>query len=47
MNIKSLLYSFLKLWNDIDSIRRGTVKKRVCRRVTGKATGKAMRKIFK
>jgi hypothetical protein len=47
MSLKSKIYKFLRIWNDIDAIRKGKAGKRVARRVTGRATGKAMRKLFK
>ncbi|MCR1833044.1 hypothetical protein NSA56_01365 [Oceanobacillus caeni] len=47
MSLKSSIYKMLRIWNDIDSVRKGTVHKRVGRRIVGKATGRAMRKLFK
>lgn len=47
MSLKSTIYKILKIWNDVDAVKRGTVGKRVGRRIVGKATGKAIRKMFK
>ncbi|WP_197046593.1 hypothetical protein [Oceanobacillus salinisoli] len=47
MSVKSKIYKVLRIWNDIDAIRKGRVKKRVGRRVSGRIAGKAIRKIFK
>jgi len=47
MSLKSNIYKILRIWNDIDAIRKGKVGKRIGRRVAGKATGKALRKLFK
>lgn len=47
MSLKSNIYKMLRIWNDIDAIRKGKVGKRIGRRVAGKVTGKALRKLFK
>lgn len=47
MSLKSTLYKLLRLSNDIEAIRKGTIHKRVARRAIGKATGRAMRKWLK
>lgn len=47
MSLKSKIYKMLRIWNDIDAIRKGKVGKRIGRRVTGRAAGKTIRKIFK
>ncbi|MDP4549828.1 hypothetical protein Q9251_02925 [Alkalihalobacillus macyae] len=47
MGLKSNIYKFLRIWNDIDAVRKGTIGKRVGRRVTGKITGKVMGRLFK
>ncbi len=44
---RSFLYSLAKLLGDINSVKKGTVGKRIARRAVGKATGKAMNKLFK
>jgi hypothetical protein len=47
MSLKSKIYKALRIWNDIDAVRKKRVGKRIGRRVVGKATGKMMRKLFK
>lgn len=47
MSLKSGIYKFLRIWNDVDSVRKGRVGKRIGRRAAGKATGKALKKLFK
>ncbi|RPF52263.1 hypothetical protein [Aquisalibacillus elongatus] len=47
MGLKSTFYKFLKIWNDVDAIRKGKVGKRIGRRAAGKATGKTLKKLFK
>lgn len=47
MSLKSTIYKILRIWNDIDSVRRGTVHKRIGRRVVGRAAGKTIRRLFK
>ena len=41
------LYTFLKLFNDLNALAKGKVGQRVGRRVAGKATGKLFRGMFK
>ncbi|MCR6095853.1 hypothetical protein [Salipaludibacillus agaradhaerens] len=47
MSIKSSLYKLLRISNDINAVKRGTIGKRVARRATGKITGRAIQKLFK
>lgn len=47
IKLKSLIYKLLRISNDINSVRKGTVGRRIGRRVYGKATGRLARKIFK
>ncbi|WP_202908608.1 hypothetical protein [Halalkalibacillus sediminis] len=47
MGMKSKLYRFLRIWNDVDAVKRGRVGKRIGRRAAGKASGKMLRKLFK
>ncbi|GEL78544.1 hypothetical protein [Tenuibacillus multivorans] len=47
MGLKSSLYKFLRIWNDVDAVRKGRAGKRIGRRAAGKATGKALKKLFK
>ncbi|MCP8616805.1 hypothetical protein [Salirhabdus salicampi] len=47
MGLKSTIYKMLRIWNDVDAVRKGKIGKRIGRRASGKAAGKAIRKIFK
>ncbi|WP_199868561.1 hypothetical protein [Virgibacillus senegalensis] len=47
MGLKSNIYKVLRVWNDIDAVRKGRIGKRVGRRVAGKSAGKAIKKLFK
>ncbi|MFA8438809.1 hypothetical protein [Pueribacillus sp. YX66] len=44
---RGFLYTLSKILGDVNAIKKGTVGKRVARRVTGKTTGKALRRLFK
>ena len=46
-DIRSLLYTLARLMGDYNAVKKGTVGKRVQRRIVGKATGRALRKLFK
>lgn len=41
------LYWIAKLLGDVNAVKRGTVGKRIVRRVVGKYTARALWKIFK
>ena len=43
--MRSLLYKSAKLLGDVNSIKRGTISKRVTNRVIGKASGRISSKI--
>ncbi|MET3681946.1 hypothetical protein ABID56_000025 [Alkalibacillus flavidus] len=45
MSVKSRIYKVLRIWNDVDAVRKGRAGKRVRRRVAGKATGKMFKKL--
>ncbi|SDL91351.1 hypothetical protein [Sediminibacillus halophilus] len=47
MGLKSNIYKILRIWNDIDAVRKGRVGKRISRRAAGKSAGKAIRKLLK
>lgn len=47
MGLKSLLYSLLKVSNDMAAIKKNKVGRRVGRRVAGRITGKGLGKLFK
>jgi hypothetical protein len=45
--IRSILYGTAKILGDVNAVKKGTIGKRIARRVVGKGTGKIMRKLFK
>lgn len=47
MSLKSKIYKLLRIWNDIDAIKKGRFEKRIARRSAGRFTGKLLRKLFK
>ncbi|WP_373892801.1 hypothetical protein [Virgibacillus sp. CBA3643] len=47
MSLKSKIYKFLRIWNDVDAVKKGKVGKRIGRRIAGRATGKGIGKLFK
>lgn len=47
MSLKSKIYKILRIWNDVDAVRKGRIGKRVGRRVTGRTTGRIIRRLFK
>ncbi|SDJ82530.1 hypothetical protein [Sediminibacillus albus] len=47
MSVKSTIYKILRVWNDVDAVKKGRAGKRIGRRTAGKAAGKAIRKLFK
>lgn len=47
MSLKSNIYTLLRIWNDIDAIRKGKIGKRIGRKVAGRMAGKRIRKLFK
>lgn len=47
MSLKSTIYKILRIWNDVDAVRKGRVKKRIGRRVAGRTTGRMIRRLFK
>ena len=47
MSVKSLIYTLLKLSNDVNAVQKNKVGRRVARRVAGKATGKLFGKVFR
>ena len=47
MSLKSSIYKFLRIWNDVNAVKKGKVGKRIGRRVVGRAAGKGIRKLFK
>ena len=47
MSFRSFLYTLAKFLGDVNAVKKGTVDKRIGRRMVGKATGRGMRKLFK
>jgi hypothetical protein len=45
--LRSLLYKLARGLGDVQSVRRGTVHKRVARRVAGRQTGRALRRMLR
>lgn len=44
--IRNVLYGLAKLLGDVNSVKKGTVGKRLARRTTGKATSRLLGKLF-
>lgn len=44
---RGFLYALSRLLGDVQSVRRGTVHKRVTRRAAGKVTGRGLGKLFR
>ena len=44
---RSKLYLIAKILGDINAVKRGTIGKRVMRRIAGKVTGRGLGKLFK
>ncbi|WP_373894478.1 hypothetical protein [Virgibacillus sp. CBA3643] len=47
MSLKSSIYKMLRIWNDVDSVRKKKVGKRIGRRITGRMAGKGIGRLFK
>jgi len=45
--IRGILYGLARLLGDVSAVQKGTVGKRVARRVAGKGTGRLLGKLFK
>lgn len=45
--IRSLLYKLGRILGDAQAVQRGTIGKRIGRRLTGRATGRFLRNLFK
>ncbi|MEQ8503864.1 MAG: hypothetical protein RIB80_00960 [Rhodospirillales bacterium] len=45
--MRRFLYLLARLLGDVNAVRRGTVGKRIARRVAGKATGRLLGKLFR
>lgn len=46
MSFRSFLYLWARTLGDVHAVQRGTVGKRVVRRIAGKATGRALGKLL-
>ena len=47
MSFRSFLYAFARPLGDINAIQKGTIGKRVQRRIAGKITGRLLSKLFR
>ncbi|GAA0482014.1 hypothetical protein GCM10008986_03510 [Salinibacillus aidingensis] len=47
MGIKSKVYKLIRIWNFVDSVRKGKAGKGLERRTSRKLAGKVIRKVFK
>ena len=47
MSLKSSIYKVLRIWNDVDAVRKGKIGKRIGRRIVGRAAGKGIGRLFK
>jgi hypothetical protein len=45
--LRSALYAIAKLLGDWNAVKRGTVGKRVARRIAGKATARGLGRLFR
>ncbi|WP_176720404.1 hypothetical protein [Desulfuribacillus stibiiarsenatis] len=45
--VRKALYGIAKILGDINTVKRGTVGKRIARRAAGKVTGRTLRKLMK
>ena len=43
---RGLLYSLARILGDVNAVQKGTVGKRIARRVVGRATGRALWRLF-
>ncbi|HVL37816.1 MAG TPA: hypothetical protein VM328_00365 [Fimbriimonadaceae bacterium] len=44
---RGFLYLLARFLGDVNAVKRGTVGKRVARRIVGKATGRGLGRLFK
>lgn len=45
-SVKSRIYRGLRVWNDVDAVRKGRIPRRIARRAYGRATGRLARKLL-
>jgi len=43
-SLKTALYRIMRLWNDIDAIRKGRIGKRLRNKVVGRVAGRLMKR---
>jgi hypothetical protein len=46
LQMRSFLYALARFLGDVEAARRGRVRKRVARRLTGRGLGRLLRKLF-
>ncbi|MFP3906103.1 MAG: hypothetical protein ACLFRV_04320 [Acidimicrobiales bacterium] len=44
---RGLLYRLARMLGDVQSVRRGTVGRRIARRATGRVTGRGLGRLFR
>jgi hypothetical protein len=47
MSLKSQIYRLLRISNDLNAVRRGTMGRRLARRAYGRSTGRLARRLFR
>lgn len=47
MSTRSFLYALARFLGDLNAVKRGTVGKRIGRRIAGKITGRGLGKFFR
>lgn len=47
MSTRGFLYALARFLGDLNAVRRGTVGKRIGRRIAGKITGRGLGKFFR
>lgn len=45
--MRSFLYLLARIMGDFNAIKRGTIGKRICRRLVGRMVGKGLGRLFK
>jgi hypothetical protein len=43
-SLKTTIYRILRLWNDVDAVRKGRIGKRLRNKAVGRATGRLMKR---
>ena len=47
MTLRSALYLLARILGDVSAVRRGTVGRRIARRLAGKVTGRGLGRLFR